>query len=483
MKRMVVLLLAAMLVFSFAGCTQYDFSALDDFWQNQQEETKKAQEAADKADISSIFELTFASGAKNVEFKYSEHKAELTSRVASDKELFVKATYEEFELGGGNAKISGSLLFTLTTTLENDTYTVSSYKAEMIGSTPLSLVVDGETHDLEIEVKRSTEANGTITKTGGEFKAAITLSEPASKDLTAKVDNQRVDAGKEENPSRPPVSGDITYDQMMKDYFSMAVSAHMLSDLTETIKPDKAGTFDIMADAGKVGEATFIINDGKPVCTDFSITSSGSYTSKDEDGDSKTFSWNGSASMTISGTKNTSTFKNFKVIDVPEAPSVLPVTEFSVINGHMTTEVNASEIPNMFADAELQFDSRNYSTDDYLTMTLITSIPMNMASYPFDGNSGEITIPDAENAGFDISGTWTMEDDGSISITNGSVVVKINGKEYSCSYELDLTVPVETTEEPNTQKRGIARFLFGDTSADTLTEVDAEIINFIMQIL
>ena len=176
MKRMVVLLLAAMLVFSFAGCTQYDFSALDDFWQNQQEETKKAQEAADKADISSIFELTFESDAKNVEFKYSENRADLTSRAASDKELFVKATYKEFELGGGNAKISGSLLFTLTTTFENDTYTVSSYKAEMIGSTPLSLVVDGETHDLEIEVRRSTEANGTITKTGEEFKAAITLS-------------------------------------------------------------------------------------------------------------------------------------------------------------------------------------------------------------------------------------------------------------------------------------------------------------------
>ena len=130
---MVVLLLAAMLVFSFAGCTQYDFSALDDFWQNQQEETKKAQEAADKADISSIFELTFESDAKNVEFEYSEKRAELTSRAASDKELFVKATYKEFELGGGNAKISGSLLFTLTTTLEKDTYTVSSYKANTPG--------------------------------------------------------------------------------------------------------------------------------------------------------------------------------------------------------------------------------------------------------------------------------------------------------------------------------------------------------------
>ena len=44
MKHMLVLLMAAMLVFSFAGCTQYDFSALEDFWQNQNEETEKAQE-------------------------------------------------------------------------------------------------------------------------------------------------------------------------------------------------------------------------------------------------------------------------------------------------------------------------------------------------------------------------------------------------------------------------------------------------------
>ena len=57
MKRMVMLLLAAMLVFSFAGCTQYDFSALEDFWQEQFEESqnrKDAQKIADRSDLSSL---------------------------------------------------------------------------------------------------------------------------------------------------------------------------------------------------------------------------------------------------------------------------------------------------------------------------------------------------------------------------------------------------------------------------------------------
>ena len=225
MKHMLVLLMAAMLVFSFAGCTQYDFSALEDFWQNQNEETEKAQETADKADIPSIFGLTFADDAENVSIEYSEDRAELmASRAAADKELFVKATYTGFKIGNGS-ELYGSLLFAFNTTFENGTYSVSSYTAEMIGRTPLTLIVDGESHELEVEVRRSTEASGTITASGDVFTAAVSLEKPSNRDLSVRLDNQNVDAGKEEEPSRPPVSGEITYNQMLKDFFSLATSA------------------------------------------------------------------------------------------------------------------------------------------------------------------------------------------------------------------------------------------------------------------
>ena len=476
MKHMLVLLMAAMLVFSFAGCTQYDFSALEDFWQNQNEETEKAQETADKADISSIFGLTFADDAKNVSIEYSEDRAELmASRAAADKELFAKATYTGFEIGNGS-ELYGSLLFAFNTSFENGTYSVSSYTAEMIGRTPLTLTVDGESHELEVEVRRSTEASGTITASGDVFTAAVSLEEPSKRDLSVRLDNQNVDAGKEEEPSRLPVSGDITYNQMLKDFFSLAASAMSCSYLTESIEvPEDGGTFNIMADNNvKVGDATFTSYNGSLICTDFSITSSGSYT---KDGD--TFSWTGTAYLETNGTESTYIFNNFQIKEVPESVMEIPLAEFAVINGYMTTSASDSELNSMFADADLQFDSRDYGTDDLMTMTLLTVIPMNLASYEFAGASGEISIPEAENAGFDFSVSWTSAEDGSISITDGLVNAEINSKKYSYAFELGLTAPMETSD-PEMTKRGISSFRFGAT-ADSFSDIDAEILNFIMQ--
>lgn len=475
MKHMLVLLMAAMLVFSFAGCTQYDFSALEDFWQNQNEETEKAQETADKADISSIFGLTFADDAKNVSIEYSEDRAELmASRAAADKELFAKATYTGFEIGNGS-ELYGSLLFAFNTSFENGTYSVSSYTAEMIGRTPLTLTVDGESHELEVEVRRSTEASGTITASGDVFTAAVSLEEPSNRDLSVRLDNRNVDAGKEEEPSRPPVSGEITYNQMLKDFFSLATSAMSCGYLADSIGPSASGTFDIIADNNvKVEEATFTSYNRSLICTDFSITSSGSYT---KDGD--TFSWTGTAYLETNGTESTYTFNNFQIKEVPESVMEIPLTEFAVINGYMTTSTSDSELNSMFADADLQLDSRDYGTDDLMTMTLLTVIPMNLASDNFKGDSGELNNSGAENAGFDFSGSWTSAEDGSISITDGLVNAEINSKKYSYAFELGLTAPMETSD-PEMTKRGISSFRFGAT-ADSFSDIDAEILNFIMQ--
>ena len=56
---MFMLLVAALLVFSFAGCTQYDYSLL--YWQLQQQKDD-AQKIADSTDIPGLIAAAFPAG-------------------------------------------------------------------------------------------------------------------------------------------------------------------------------------------------------------------------------------------------------------------------------------------------------------------------------------------------------------------------------------------------------------------------------------
>ena len=56
MKKCIVALLAVTLLFSFVGCTQYDYSYL---WWYQQQKGESAQNIADRTDIKGIITGAF----------------------------------------------------------------------------------------------------------------------------------------------------------------------------------------------------------------------------------------------------------------------------------------------------------------------------------------------------------------------------------------------------------------------------------------
>ena len=472
MKRMVMLLLAAMLVFSFAGCTQYDFSALEDFWQEQFEESqnrKDAQKIADRSDLSSLIKDAF----KNADITYYEENpfGASSSRTVM-KILYAVADYDGYH--SGDAIVDGKLLFILQTSEDNGKYTIESYTVEIPADEPLKLTIDGKVHELSITVSADTKAYGTITKNGDEFTASsISLSEPAENSISISIAGQDVNVS-EDNGSSVPAPAD-GYDAMLADYVSYLFTIQLWSNFVspeEGTQPEEKPTELLDAEGNKIGtisydasgEPTYILNNGGQACID------------NESG--MMISWTGSIESSDMEYNSASIeFSDFRITGItvksetePET-SVLPEdVVFSTLDGGVS---GVSQDETDFSGTmDITFNGRSYDQNEIMTMTVIFMLPTILSNADVVYEEGtDIALGKVIDTDIpvDIQGTYSNE--------NGVVSIKGECSLWDMENYFSLSMNAEV------QGTGYNRSILGYTFGPDSEELTVSYLNLIMGVL
>lgn len=436
MKKYLMALLAAVLIISFAGCTQYDYSLLGYYWQEQQSQAKKdAQDIASRTDLESLFTETFNGGAKITLYEndpYASTASALLSGRASSKVYFAVAEYDGFK-GSGEGAIYGKMVYILQTSEDNGVIRVTSYSAYVPAGESLSVVIDGEEHELDISVSDNTSVSGTITKdSSGKLSASITISEMPESSVSVSVDGQKVDVSEE--PSDVPVA-EGKYTVMMNDMYTSMVSGMVLSGIVGLDDADSTEFPREIKDnvSGNV-IATVTLVDGEPYYT---IKNGGSYHVTE----TSTVTWEGSVETGApDSADNMITFDGFRITGVTgsDVPAWLPKDfSYSKLDGKASGSFSESEM--MAGLSSISFDGRTYGDDDIIPATFMFMVPMNLSQKSLYDNSTEGNLNEfsfGEGAPV-FEGTWKLEN-GIISIPEGSVEAYGVSAEFAIQFDTDV---------------------------------------------
>lgn len=473
MKKLIVSLAALLLVFSFAGCTQYDYSLL--YWQmqhNQSSQTSQADKDLENADIPSLFDETFNPSAANkdkvtVIYSYTRPVAMSMMKASARTvtEIYATAVYTDFEVGG-NGTISGTLYYVFEVSADGANYTVAGYTAYKPEGASLKLDIAGRTYELEIEVTR-TDASGSITDTNGNLVADVTLSAPEDSGLVISSD-----------PVQKPAGG-LTSAQMINDMISQMQAANLVSMLLSQAEPpeytgEEAIGTELTASiedtvGNDFGTFTYIfpagIQEGETATPVSWETDDGG--SVDVSG--IMVSWTGSASIFVDETGGTQSataiYDNFLMS--AENTVLPPEFEFSSIDGKSSVDASSGTAGLV---GSVAYNGYQYSNEELARSALLVMLPMMLSgvSYPQDAGSGNLA--DLENTGLAVpftGGTWTATSDGGVDISDGAVSY--------LGYDYMFTLSFDTALEG---RRAVESYSFG--SSEPLERIDVDVFNFIM---
>ena len=477
MKKLIVSLAALLLVFSFAACTQYDYSLL--YWQmqqNQSSQTSQADKDLENADIPSLFDETFNPSAANkdkvtVTYSYTRPAAMSMMKAsarAEVTEIYATAVYRDFKVGG-NGTISGTLYYVFEVSAAGTNYTVAGYTVYQPQGTSLTLDIAGRTYKLEVEVVR-TEASGTINADDPEnITADVTLTVPADSGLIISSD-----------PVQKP-SGSLTSAQMINDMLSQLQAMNLVNMLFSQAEPpvytgEEAVGTELTSpikdtEGNELGTFTYIFPEGieaGDTATPVSWKSNDGGSAAV--GDGITISWTGSVSITVDeagGTQSATAIYDDFLMSSDNAP-LPPGFVFSSIDG--TSAVSASGESAGGASATAAYNGYTYSNEELARSALLTMLPMALTSASYSQDAGSGNLADLEYTGLSVpltGGTWAVTADGGIDIADGAV--------SHLGYDYMFTLSFGAASEG---RRAVESYSFG--SSEPLEQIDVDIFNFIM---
>ena len=328
---------------------------------------------------------------------------------------------------------------------------------------PLTISIDGKTHELEVEISK-TPATGEIKKDGTSFTASVTLTEPSKESYFVTIDNKDVSVGEEDKPSASAGS----YDSMLVNYISMMITQQLSYSLVESNIPqpteeaeyDREIKTDIKDSKGTVvGSMTYKYIEGQSYepwdIVSFELTADKTAYITNE----SYFTWTGSMDYSTSDNKETYSYNNFRITDVGHPDAVPAGFKFSSISG--TAEADTESLQGF---ADLAFNGEKYDTEGMMTMMYLFMVPTALSGSDcvYEGNSG--SLENVSSSEVPMTGTWSKAG-GEISI-NGSITVG----NYS------FTLRMSESSSADHSNREIIEYTFEGE------DVNHDYVNFIMGI-
>lgn len=478
MKKSLAALLVIMMVASFAGCTQYDYSLLyRQLHQQHQGSGSGAQMEQDieNANIPGLFDATFNPSPENegkVQISYSTEKPVAISMTRSSvradvTEIYATAVYTDFNVGG-NGIINGTLYYVFEVKAGDTNYVVTGYTSYVPEGTSLTLNIGGRSYEIDISVTE-TEATGLISQDGGEWNAEVELTAPEESDLVVSSE-----------PVQTP-SGALTSKQMIYDMLSQMLATNLVNAMISNAEPPVySGAEDIGVELKKdildgndnaFGKLTYIFPEGIQEGERASSVSWATNNPGSINLDGISVSWTGSIVAKADGEGDAQTatveFNEF-LMSADNAP-LPPEFEFSSIDGESSVIFGGEGSATL--SGTVSYNGYTYSNEELSRSALLLALPMMMCgvSYPADQNSGNLS--DLSETWLSVplaAGTWTRTTDGGIEIEDG----KVSYLGYTYIFELSLG--------PNVMEdsRSIDSFSFG--ASRPLESIDVSIFNFIM---
>ena len=410
---------------------------------------------------------------------YAENPYATASGISSfntrsvDKIFYAVADYDNEWFGDGY--VDGKILFVLHTTQNDDgSYRINTYTAEIPMGESLTLTIDGEEHELEIEVSDETAVvSGSITVKGGNVTAsAITASEPADSSIKVSIDGQNVSVS--DTPEAPVASSD--YDELLMNMISIMFSSQFVNsgiDFPSFAESD--------AEIGQVYEATLTdsqnneygtykytyINDDAGmtagVLTEVIINTDGTAVIE-----ASTVTWKESIEYEFNVAENSGsiTYHNFQVTKIsgPAAEAIPEGFELALIDGETSGALLEGDMTT--GSMDLSFNGKKLTYEDSITMTLLMMIPAGLSSAEYEGSGSLADILDNED--MPVNGTYS---------TNSNNEISVEGNFSGMGISADFTLTFAGTINEGSYNRKILSYTFNQES------VNPECINFLMGVL